>query len=102
MTPARYILLLLLISFFALIGVAQRARVVQLQRRVASLERETRELAEANRQLMCDISSLSCPTRIQEEVKRMNIALTDPMELSKATPGSADEKPRKTVPAAPH
>lgn len=102
MTPSRYILLLVLISFFALVGVAQRARVVQLQRRVAVLERETRELAEANRQLMCDISTLTNPARIQGEVKRMNLALSDPMELSKAADGGADSKPRKTVAPAHH
>ncbi len=84
MTPGRYILLVLLISFFALVGVAQRARVVQLQRRVAGLERESRDLSEGNRQLMCDISALRSPARIEGEVKRLNLALSDPLELSKA------------------
>lgn len=102
MTPARYILVVLLISFFALIGVAQRARVVQLQRRVAGLERETRDLAEANRRLMCDISALTHPARIEGEVKRLNIALSDPMELSKAASEGADGKDRKSAPTARH
>jgi len=84
-TPARYILLLLLASFFALVGVAQRAHGIYLGYRVSRLEEEKDLLARKNRDLVCEISALSDPARIAGQVERLKIPLMDPVELSKAT-----------------
>lgn len=84
MTPDRYILLLLLATFFAVLGVAQRAHVVHLGRQVGALQSERDSLARDNRKLLCDIGALSHPARIADEVGRLNIALMDPVTLTKA------------------
>ena len=84
MTPARYILLLLLASFFALVGVAQRAHGIHLGSRVARLHDEKDLLARKNRVLVFEISALSDPVRIAGQVERLKMPLMDPVELSKA------------------
>ena len=84
MTPAKYILLLLLATFFAVLGVAQRAHVVHLGYRAARLEAQRNLLAKNNRELLCEISALSDPARIAGEIGRLNIALLDPVALTKS------------------
>ena len=86
MTPAKYILLLLLATFFAVLGVAQRAHVVHLGYRAARLEAQRNLLARNNRELLCEISALSDPARIAGEIGRLNIALLDPVALTKSSP----------------
>ena len=100
MTPARYILLLALVSFFALLAVAQRAHGVYLGRRLSLLQHETEVLSEHNSQLLCEISALSDPARIAGEVERMKLPLLGPVELSKAlVPHPEEGEPtRKTPP----
>jgi len=94
MTPVRYILLLLLASLFAVLGVAQRAHVVHLGLRIGYLQTERDLLADSNRQLLCEISALRDPGRIAEEVGRMNIALLEPVELTKT---SESDRPGELV-----
>ncbi len=101
MTPARYILLLLLASFFALVGVAQRAYGVHLGLRVGSLKAETDLLAENNRQLLCEISALSDPARIAGQVERMKLALLDPVVLTKAVAAEREGEAVAPAPKAP-
>lgn len=98
MTPARYMVLLLLVTFFAVLGVAQRAHVVHLGYRAGRLEDRQKVLAKSNRELLCDIYALAQPARIAGEVGRMNIPLMDPVQLTKTVgndgPGEAEKKPR--------
>ena len=101
MNPARYILLLLLVSFFALLGVAQRAHGVHLGLRVGRLKAETDLLAENNRQLLCEISALSDPARIAGQVERMKLALLDPVALTKTVAAERDGETVAPVRNAP-
>ena len=87
MNPSRYILLLLLAALFAVLAVAQQARVIHLGYRVERLEAEQAVLAENNRQLLCEISALSHPARIAEEIGRLDIALLEPVALTQASLG---------------
>jgi hypothetical protein len=100
-TPARYILLLLLASFFALLGVAQRGHGVHLGLRVGCLKAETDLLAENNRQLLCEISALSDPARIAGQVERMKLALLDPVALTKTVAAERDGETAAPVRKAP-
>ena len=100
MTPARYILLLLLGAFFAVLGVAQRAHVVHLGYRVSRLEAERALLAESNRQILCEISVLAHPARIAGEVGRLNIALLDPVALTKTSAGEGPGERREAIRSA--
>ena len=84
MTPSRYLLLLGLVSLFALLGVAQSTCATRLEYRVGQLEVKRAELSDENRRLLCDIYALSYPAHIADEVGRLNIALMDPVELSKS------------------
>jgi cell division protein FtsL len=84
MTPSRYILLLLIGSVFALLGVAQRAHNVHLGLQVEGLKVVRDRQDECNRQLLCEISALSDPVRIADQVERLHIALLDPVALTKA------------------
>ena len=102
MTPARYILLLSLVCLFALIGVAQRSHVVHLGRTVSDLESQRDQLAESNRKLLCEISALSDSPRIREEVKRLNIALLDPVELTKEPESDRRSEPTRRTNPVPH
>ena len=61
MTPARYIVLLCVITLFAILGVAQRTSAIHLGYHLESLEQEYFTLADQNRQLLCDIGALSHP-----------------------------------------
>ena len=83
MTPARYLLLLLLTALFAVLGVAQQARAVHLGYRAGRLEAKRNLLAENRHQLLCEVSSLSRPARIAGEVEHLKIALVDPVELTR-------------------
>ena len=84
MTPTRYLLLLGLASLFALIGVAQSTRVINLELRIAQLEEKRADLSDKNRVLLCDIYALSYPASIADEVGRLKIGLLEPVELSKS------------------
>ena len=90
MTSARYTMLVVIVASFVVMNVAQRTRLVQLGYCVELLDAERDTLAESNRLLHCDITSLSSPDRVAGEVERLNIALFDPVALSKA---SAREEP---------
>lgn len=101
MTPTRYILLLLLASVFALLGVAQRAHGVHLGLRVGHLKAETDLLTENNRQLLCEISALSSPARIAGQVESKKLALLDPVTLTKTVAAERDGEtvaPARKVP----
>lgn len=88
MTPARYLLLLLLVTVFSVIAVAQQTSVVHLGLCIERLDGQTSRLAEKSRLLLCNISALSHPARIADEIERLNIGLLDPVALTQA---SADE-----------
>ena len=85
MTPVRYIVLLLLVSVFGVLGVAQQACVMHLGYRVDWLEVKRASLGEDSRNLLCEISALSHPARIADEMKRLNIALLEPVSLTQAS-----------------
>ena len=87
MNAPRYMLLLGLVTLFALLGVAQRARAVHLGYQIGRLETKKQTLAEGNRFLLCEISALSDPARIAGEVGRMKIELLDPVEFSRGRSG---------------
>jgi cell division protein FtsL len=84
MTPDRYILLIAVIAFFAVLGVAQRTRNVHLTREIARSESERDHLAEQNRRLICEINSLAQPARIAERADGLSVDLMDPVELTMA------------------
>ena len=86
----RYLIVLLTVTVFAVLGVAQQTRVVHLGYRVECLDEEGALLAENSRRLICEISALSHPARIAGELGRLHIGLLDPIALSKA---SADKGP---------
>jgi len=81
----RYLMLLLLVSAFSVVAVAQQARVIHLGRRVGTLDQERRTLATKQTNLLSDISALSHPKRITEKIAELNIGLLNPVELSQAT-----------------
>lgn len=107
MNPSHYLPLLLLATFFAILGVTQGARGVHLGLRVGRLEAERERLSGENRELLCEISALSRPARIADEVGRLNIELVDPVELTRM---SAPDAPmpasqpvnRQTARRTPH
>lgn len=79
---ARYLILLLLMTAFAVAAVAQQARVIHLGYRVERLGAEREALAERSRKLRVNISALSHPARIADEIGRMDIGLLDPVALT--------------------
>jgi len=91
-TPARYIMLLILATAFAVAAVAQQARVVHLGYRVRLLDEERAKLVERDRLCLCDISALAHPARIAEAAGRLDIGLLDPVALTQA---SAGEEPNE-------
>lgn len=94
MTPFRYIVLLLLATVFVVLGVAQRASVVHLGYDAERLDAERALFAERNRQLQCEISTLSDPARIAEVAGRLDNSLLDPNALTRV---SADEEPGRIL-----
>ena len=97
MTPARYVILVAVISVFAVLGVAQRTRAIHLGYRLEGLQEKRRLLADQNRQLLCDIGALSNPTRIAEVVNRSEPGLVDPMELTRRAAQAALPQGRALV-----
>ena len=90
MTPVRHIFLLLLAALIlatvlAVLGVAQQARVIHMGYRIERLQAQRAFLAENSRQLLCEISALSHPARIEEEIGRLDVTLLDPVELTQAS-----------------
>ena len=85
MTPARYLLLLVVATVIAVLGAAQEAHRIDLGYRVEGLEHECALLARSNYDLLCEISASSHPARIADEIQRFDIALLDPVELTRAT-----------------
>ena len=86
----RYFILLLLVTTFAVAAVAQQARAIHLGYRIECLNEEREDLAERKRKLRCDISALSRPARIAEEIGRLDVELLDPVALTQAF---ASERP---------
>ena len=84
MTPARQVLLIAVVAFFAMMGVAQHARGVHLGLHVTRLDAERERLAKDNRELLCDINALAHPTRIAERAEGLTVDLMDPVQLTKA------------------
>ena len=84
MTPDRYLVLVSVIAFFAVMGVAQRTRNVHLSREIARFHMEREQLGEENRRLLCEINALAQPARIADRAGRLPVALMDPVELTKA------------------
>jgi len=89
MTAFRYLVLLAVVTVFALLGTAQRTRALLLGYRLESLQMERALLADQNRQLLCEISAQSQPARIAGAVARADIALMDPVALTQAPGGGA-------------
>ena len=85
-------LLLTAATLFAVLGVAQRARVIHLGYRVERLEGERALLAENNRRLLCEISALSHPARIAGEIRRVDVSLLDPVALTRASAGARSHR----------
>jgi len=100
LTPVRYIILLLLVTALAVLSVAQQARVIHLGYRVERLEIERAFLAESSRSLLCEISALSHPARIADEVRRLDIGLLDPVSLTRASAdrGSSEQQEWRRFP----
>ena len=90
MILGRYFILLILVTTFAVAAVAQQARAIHLGYRVECLNEEREDLAERKRELRCDISALSQPARIAEEIGRLDVGLLDPVALSRTF---ASERP---------
>ncbi len=84
MTSARYILLIATASFFAVLGVAQRAHNVHLGLAVARLQAERDALVESNRVLLCEVNALAQPGRIAGRAQRLPVGLMDPVALTLA------------------
>jgi cell division protein FtsL len=82
MTPDRYLVLISVIAFFAVMGVAQRTRTVHLSREIARFHMEREQLGEENRRLLCEINALAQPARIADRAERLPVALMDPVELT--------------------
>jgi hypothetical protein len=85
MSPLRYLIVLLLLTVFGTLAVAQQARVFHLGHRVVQLRDKRALLAEDSCLLQCEISALSNPVRIAGEVERLNIGLLNPVELTQAS-----------------
>ncbi len=83
MTAAQYGVLLLVVTFFSVLAVAQRTEALHLGYRLMSLESEQRVLAEQNRSLLSEIGSLTEPTRIADGIRHAPVQLTDPAALSR-------------------
>jgi hypothetical protein len=92
--PVQYIVVLLIVTLFGVLCVAQQAHVVHLGCDVRRLEGERALLAEQNRRLLCEISALTHPTRIAGEVERLSIGMLDPVALTQA---SKAEDPGKHI-----
>ena len=86
----RYMILLLLVTVLATLGVAQRASVVHLGYHIERLEAERERLAERNRCIHCEISALSEPARIAALAGRLDDSLLDPDTLDQV---SRNEEP---------
>ena len=93
MTLPRYILLLLVVTLFAVLGVAQRTHVIHLGYRLDGLQEDWTLFADQNRRLVCDISALSHPARIAREITRSKIALMNPVALTQTSEGEVPEQP---------
>ena len=78
-------------TLFAVLDVAQRAYVIHLGYRVERLQAEQAFLAERNRQFLCEISALSNPSRIAQEIGRLDVTLLDPVELSQVSAGRSED-----------
>lgn len=84
MTPDRYLILVVVIAFFAVMGVAQRTRNVHLSRDIARFHGEREQLGEDNRRLLCEINALALPDRIADRAMRLPVELMDPVDLTMA------------------
>jgi len=98
---ARYMLLLSVVTVFALLGAAQRARVLFLGYRLERLQMERSLLADQNRELLCEISAQTQPARIASALARADIMLMDPVALTRAPMGEAEREGRRTVHRVP-
>lgn len=97
MTPARYIVLLILATAFAVAAVAQQARVVHLGYRVRLLDEQRTKLVERNRLCLCDISALAHPARIAEAAGRLDTGLLNPVALTQASAGEQPSEGRRST-----
>ena len=100
MTPERYIILLVVVTLFAVLAVAQRARVIELGYRIQRLQDKRILLGDAHRRLLCEISALSHPARIVEAIHRAGVPLMDPVELTRTSardPSSGEFRTRRTA-----
>lgn len=102
MTPSRGILLIVTVAFFAVMGVAQRARGVHLGRQVEMMKAERSSLEENNRQLLGEINALALPPRIAERAERLPVELVDPVELSRASLPHDVPLPTRMAPRSRH
>ena len=84
MTAARYVCVLLVVTLFGLLAVAQRTRVIHLGYELEVLRSDRLALSDQNRVLLCDVSALSRPERIADEIRRSNIGLMDPVTLTRS------------------
>jgi len=98
MTVVRYLQLLVVAVFFAALVVAQRTQVIQMARRVGSLNAERDALSEENRRLFCKISRLSDQAAVADRVERMGIELVDPVAMTKAS-ASENSRPSRSRPS---
>jgi len=98
MNATRYLVLIFMLTFFAVLDVAQRACVYHLGYRVERLQAERALQAERNRRLLCEISALSDPGRIAEEIRRLDATLLDPVRLSQASAVRSGDRAAGTGP----
>lgn len=82
MTPDRYIPLLLIVTLFGALAAAQRTQALHLGYQLETLRADSTLLSDQNRQLRCEISALSHPARIADQIAHSEIALTDPVTLT--------------------
>jgi len=82
MMRARYVCVLLVATLFGLLVVAQRTRVIHLGYEIEVLRSDRSMLSEQNRVLLCDVSALSSPERIADEIRHSDVGLMDPVTLT--------------------
>lgn len=90
MRPWRYLPLLLVATLFGALAVAQRTRVLHLGYELEALRGDHSLLSYQNRQLLCEISALSHPARIADEIARSETGLLDPVRLTESSGGLGD------------
>ncbi len=97
MSATRYVLMLALATLFGILLVAQQTAIFHLGYSVRRLETEVALRSEQNRRLLCDISVLSEPARIADQVERLNIALVDPVKLTMESMSAKQASPPTRV-----